>query len=205
MGKVYIQAITNLPVEESGISKLLRPGDWFAVGTQQARVWEAAGQCIIHNPVARKAILPLHCGIVLREKYSFSQDGVGVEYGEPAITFEKTLIWQPSFKFNTALLATGFTLLEKWEFAVPISDYNLLARDIGSDEERERTKAIIHDLRVPVYDTRLIFVRQCQAAETWLKLWDEERQQGDERLAFLRAIYKVKPYILALPSVWQKN
>lgn len=205
MAKVWIQAITCLPVEENGVTKLINPGDWYPVGKQQARLWEASGQCLIHNPIVRKALIPPESGIVLREKIDFSQDGVEVEFGEPAIPFGKTLIWEPSFRFKKALLPTGFSLLEKWEFAVSISDYNLLARDIGTEAEREATKAIIHELRVPVYDTRLIFVRQCQASQRWLDLWNDERQQGDERLAFLRTIYQIKPYILALPSVWQRN
>jgi hypothetical protein len=102
-----------------------------------------------------------------------------------------------------ALIPVGLNLLEKWEIAVPISDYNLLARDIGTDEERARTKELIHDLRVPVYDTRLIFARNCVAVEQLFEMWHKE--QGDERLSFLRCLYVVKPYVLALPSIWQRK
>jgi hypothetical protein len=35
-----------------------------------------------------------------------------------------------------------------------------------------------------------------------MAVWHEERKTGDEGLAFLRALYQVKPTILALPTVW---
>jgi len=65
------------------------------------------------------------------------------------------------------------------------------------------TEEVIHDLRVPVYDTRVRFIRRNRTTERLMGLWYEERQQG-EALAFLRALGRVqpKPLICALPAEW---
>jgi len=96
----------------------------------------------------------------------------------------------------------GFGLLDVWELAVPLCDYQTLAIHLGSDEEKERTKAVIRDLRVPLYDTRLMFVKHCQNTVDLFSRWQKECESSDERLAFLRALYQVKPFILALPMTW---
>lgn len=125
--------------------------------------------------------------------------------GEPAIAFQKTMIWNPKVQLRTELVSAGFGMLETWEIAVPLYSYDELAVHIGSEEDRKRTKAIIRDLRVPVYDVRLIFVRNCEATQQLFDAWTEENGiagESDERLSFMRAFYRVKPAMLALPITW---
>ena len=50
-----------------------------------------------------------------------------------------------------------------------------------------------------MYDTRLIFARN---EPEIVKLFDLWQKEGGGVLAFLRAVYTVKPFILALPSTW---
>ena len=92
-------------------------------------------------------------------------------------------------------------MLEKWEVAAPLYDYKMLAITTGTEKEREKTKMVIRDLRAPMYDTRLMFVKRTKNGQELLKQWNLE--VGEERrLAFLRALYKVKPLVLALPATW---
>jgi hypothetical protein len=203
MSKVWVQAVTRYNLIENGMSIPKHPGDWFELGKHDARNAQAAGQIIIHNPVYRNAIIPPESGIVLREKTAFTYENLPVMVGEISLPYNKTMLWHPDFKIDRVLIPVGLSLLERWEIAVPISDYNLLARDIGTDEERRQTAEVIPDLRVPVYDTRLIFARRCVAIEQLFELWLNDT--GDERLSFLRSLYRIKPYILALPSIWLRK
>ena len=203
MSKVWVQAVSVYHLHEQGKLVAKYPGDWFELGKHDARNAQATGDIVIHNPVYRNALVPPESGVVLLREHNFSYDTLPVEVGPRSVPYTKTMIWNPDFKLDSALIPVGLTLLEKWEIAVPVSDYNLLAKDIGTAKERKATEAVLHDLRVPVYDTRLIFARKCQAIEKLFEMWDNE--EGDERLSFLRCLYEIKPYVLALPSVWQRK
>ena len=126
-----------------------------------------------------------------------------IEAGKFALPFQRNLLWDMEVKLEMALLPVGFGLLDVWDLAVPLCDYKTLAVHIGSEEEQEKTKAVIRDLRVPVYDVRLMFAKYCQNTVDLFTRWQKECiDDSNERLAFLRALYAVKPLILALPSTW---
>lgn len=124
--------------------------------------------------------------------------------GEPRLAYAQTLIWDPAARLRIDLIPAGFHLITAfgWEVAVPIYSYDELARDIGGDAEREQTALVVRDLRVPVYDPRVLFLRACQGSETLLAAWATERTGGDDRLSFLRALYRTKPLVCALPTTW---
>ena len=97
----------------------------------------------------------------------------------------------------------GFHFLERWEAAAPLWRYGRLAADLGGAKDQERTRRVVKDLRVPVYGHELLFVRDCDGGRQLLETWREECVDGgDERLAFLRALCRVKPIFLALPRSW---
>lgn len=101
------------------------------------------------------------------------------------------------------LVRIGFELLAKWDVAVPFTRETVLADEIGTADERARTQRLLHDLRIPVYTTDLIFVRASAAGRALVENWRREAADGgDERLAFLRALAAVKPIICALPRSW---
>jgi len=100
------------------------------------------------------------------------------------------------------MIPVGVSLLDKWQVAAPLWDYEKLACHVANEPAREATKAIIHDLRVPLYDTSLIFVKRCGDTERLIEAWDWSADGDEDRLAFLRALYEVKPLILALPITW---
>ncbi len=130
------------------------------------------------------------------------QHGLAVTVGEPSIAYERTLIVGAGVNVPWNLLDAAWGWLDKWDCAAPLWRYGVLAQDVGGPSERERTEAMTRDLRIPLYATELLFVRQCEAAEQLLAAWRAECGDGDERLAFLRALYQVKPRFLALPRSW---
>jgi hypothetical protein len=123
------------------------------------------------------------------------------EIGEPSIPFERTLIVGSSVGVPWQLVDAGWRFLDRWECAAPLAN-GLLAEGIGGPSDQERTRAVVRDLRVLVYCTDLLFLRQCEATERLIETWRAECDGGDERLAFLRALYLVKPLMLALPRTW---
>jgi hypothetical protein len=116
------------------------------------------------------------------------------------LSWERTLFVEPAVAVPWSMLARGFDFLAQWEAAAPVWSYETLAADVATGPERERTQALVGDLRVPLYETGLLFVRDCEGGRALLKAWQAE--DGEPRLAFLRALYRVKPLFLALPRSW---
>ena len=113
------------------------------------------------------------------------------------------------------LVQAGFHFIERWDAAAPLWRYGKIASDIGTPSDQKRTRAITRDLRLLLYAPELLFVRDSDAGRALVETWraecdpstsfDELRMQrsgGDERLAFVRALYMVKPIFCALPRSW---
>jgi len=150
-------------------------------------------------------------GIVLREQDNRIRKAakrlqLSTEVREDGSTpFDRTLFIRPGLnKVPWELLNVGFEFLDKWEAAAPIWRYDTLAVDVAKGEDRKRTEALMRDLRVPLYAHELLFVRpDTPGGKALLETWQEEEASGGEpRLAFLRALYRVKPLFLALPRSW---
>lgn len=128
--------------------------------------------------------------------------GVAVSGGWE-LPWPRTLFIAPSVPLPTELLEVGFGFLARgWDLAAPFSREEILAEAIGTPEDRERTRATVLDLRVPVYCTDLLFVRE-GAGQACVERWRQECDGGgDERMAFLRALAAVKPRFCVLPRAW---
>lgn len=204
MSQVWIRAKSILRTEKNGKMASFYPGDWLQVGRQQAREWLSTGQCEILKPAVLQTVQDLtDCAILVRGVLLESQR-VNLAARFPGVPIEeyrgqqhgRFLLWDLSANLRQDLILTGFGLLAKWQLAMPLLNYDILAQNIGTAEEQAETKAVIRDLRVPVYDCRVIFVRQCSETRRLLELW-----QGGE-LAFLRALYQARPIVNALPPSW---
>lgn len=180
------------------------PGEWVEVGRQRANAWLATGAA--DRPDKPDMRVLADCGVVIRgnvAKVKSLLPGMDVEEGEPLLQFNKTLFWDSAANLRPELITSGFGFLDTWEIAVPLGSYEILARDIGKEADRARTEKVIHDLRVPWYDCRVMFLKQCRAVRELMEAWQEEREKiADERLAFLTGLYKTRPLILALPTTW---
>jgi len=144
-------------------------------------------------------------GVIIREhdeaiQHAAKRHGLPVTLGEPSIAYERTLLIGDGIAVPWEMVPRGFDFLDTWEAAAPIWAYETLAADVARGSERERAEALIGDLRVPLYSTELLFLRRCENSERLLSLWRADG--GDERLAFLRALYELKPLFLALPRSW---
>jgi len=186
-------------VSEGGRQITKYPGEWVNVGRQQATAWLANGEAD-RPDMPDLQVLP-GCGVVvIGEARADHIKGLEVVRAqEPRLEFARTLLWS-GVSFRGDLMPVGFSLLDTWEVAAPIFSYTTLARDVGTKEDRERTQAVIRDLRVPLYDVRFLFLKRCHATRRLLDAWGEE--SGDRSLAFLRALYTVKPLVCALPTTW---
>ena len=213
MGKVWVQAKAILHHEDGGKIKVARPGDWIEVGQHDARRWMAEGKCEIHQIAAKETVQNLFdCAVTLRgNRIDTVRAAIKQRYPSLSIVDDgndflarRMLFWDTSAKMRPELIMVGFGLLmHGWQVVVPLMDYDTLARDVGDEEDRALTEEMLHDLRVPVYDTRLIFARKCEASQELLEIWKEEGTDGGhDELAFLRALHRVKPLVNALPPFW---
>ncbi len=213
---MYIQLLVSKALEINGKMIHFHPGDWAEVGKQSALSMVANGEAIIRNQKALSALLPKDCDIVLTSepndngKLMSAIRSMGLSaslrlVGSTLFDHSHVLVADPKALIKPELIPVGFHLLETWQMAVPLASYDNLAADIGSETDRKATKEVIRDLRVPYYDTRIIFMRRCPETRLLINIWKDERSKvskSDERLAFLRAMYKVKPVLCALPTVW---
>ena len=120
--------------------------------------------------------------------------------------FEKTLFAEPGVLVPWDLLPAAWNFLSRWDAAIPLWRYGMTASDVGTQEERKSTQAIVRDLRVLLHSWELLFVARTEAGCALIETWKREfAGGGDKRLAFLRAFYQVKPRVCVLPTSWLAN
>ena len=212
MARHWVKALTIVrSVDEAGNPETYHPGDFFPTSKREIKLLLARGQIEIPKNVYKTALDLDGCGIVVtggdlsNAKKYIGQTNAELEIikGGLRLPYPRTLIWDGASKLRLDLMPIGFhRLTTGWQVAVPIFSYETLAKDIGTEEDRKRTKEIIKDLRVPFYDTRTVYIRRCADTERLIRVWKEQRGGGDDRLAFLRAAFIVKPTICALPISW---
>lgn len=152
-----------------------------------------------------------NCGLVIWENVNNYKELTGcyptldfeLRDNGPEILFSKNLFWDGESPLDHRLIPLGFGRLNDWQLAVPILDMKTLAQDIGTEEERELTKEVVHDLRIPVYDCGIIFARRSPQVEKLLELWNPH--EGNRELGFIRALYQSCPVFLTLPVNWRRN
>lgn len=181
------------------------PGEWVEVGGQLGRQWLATHQA--DRPDLPDINALPGCGVLVKgalEQVESLLSGIDVvSSDQPEMLFSKTLFWNTTTKLKPEFVPAGFNFLERWEVAAPLASYERLAADIGEEADRRYTVEIIRDLRVPYYNPDILFFRRCEGAKDFLTAWAEEQEEGgDSRLAFLRALYRVKPLLQPLPVEW---
>lgn len=121
----------------------------------------------------------------------------------PPLPYGKTLFVAPGTRVPWDLLPAAWHFLERWDCAVPLWRYGVNASDVGSKAERKRTVAVVHDLRQLLHSVELLFVRNNAAGQALVEAYREELEGSQEqRLAFLRALHRVKPRCCVLPTTW---
>jgi len=207
MALVWVQLRSVKYIPERGQMQIYRPGDWVRVGKQTARQWIAAGEAWNSR---LGELIPHGSGIMARGDGEVPGEiahlGLTVLRWEGPPQFPRTLMWDKSLRLRGELLPVGFKLLDRWQVACPLWSYDQLAAHTGGQEDRARTEAVVRDLRVPLYNTKMIFLRRSADTMRLADLWEEEKRRGgDEKLAFLRALYLTKPVLCALPVSWARG
>jgi len=147
-----------------------------------------------------------------------SAERIGLQFvrgAAPAIPFDKTLIVSDGVRVPWDLVPAGMHFLERWDAAVPLWRYGVLAADVGTKDEQKRTAAVVRDLRVLLHSVELLFVRDSEGGRALIAAYVEELAAdgapppqpspdggGSRRLAFLRAMYRTKPRVCVLPTSW---
>jgi hypothetical protein len=220
MSKVYVQATSIIyETNEHGEQVTYHPPSWVPVSKARARELIANGQVRIpRSDRYREAMQFDDCGIVIRSgEASLPELGrvgelVSVEYDDIRLPFQYTMLWRAEkIALREQAIIAGFSKLldfegtgkEKWEILAMLADENKIAADYGSKWERDKTLETIGDLRLPVYETGILWVRKTENSERVIAAWVEELEQGaDERHAFLRALYTHRAMTYTLAPDW---
>lgn len=208
---MWVQLTAPRQVTISGKKLMFYAGDWVDIGDQTALRLITDGLARTSDP----ALLVqdyVGAGVVAygEDKNEVEQSalflrkllaGLAVQTAEePKLAFSRTLLWDVSLAVRPELISAGLRLLRTWEIAAVVQSYDELASANGTPEDRGKTAQLVHDLRVPVYDPRLLFVRRCRNGQEFLKGWRSET--GEPRLALLRSLYAVKALFCPLPTTW---
>lgn len=207
----YLQLIRHhrFP-DESGRQKFYCPGDVKKIKNKKLAAQLIKDGFAIDASIQSKD-MPDDAGILLRRKLA----------GPPAwvqaadlkmvtgklweLPFMHTMVWDPAIKPNRRFIVPTFRLLRKggWDVLAPVRSYDKLLRDLPLTEQKKETGALLHDLRIPYYQTRMFWAKRNGRVEALFAEWRDRIKAGtDERLAFMEAVYVTKPYILALPTAW---
>lgn len=211
MAKIWVKCLGVVHVEKGGELTTCRLGDWCKMSKGEARRLIAEGKVEVPDLGHQDTGALLHgAGVFIwgnSDNVSRIEDKyptLEIKTGEmPEIAFPKTLIWDGVTQIKPQLLPLGYGRLEQWQLAVPVLDMTTLAQDIGTEEERARLKAVILDLRVPVYSAGAIFARRCKATKKLIDDWNAI--PGNRALAFLEALYTNPNLFLSLPQNWVEN
>jgi len=216
MGKHWVKALKVIRrMEDDGLWHVYHPGDGLEVLNQELNYQVSSKQAERYDIAAMQPLQVDNCAIVItggdteQARRFVEHTGATIYTGDPHFpdTCLFVLWWNVGAPLRLDLMPLGFHRIKAgWQTAIPLWRYNVLARDIGTEDARRRTEEVIRDLRVPVFDTRLIYVRRDSETERLLDLWLTERETGDDdKLCFMRALYAVKPLNCALPITWISN
>lgn len=99
------------------------------------------------------------------------------------------------------LFSQGFRWLDRWDMIAPFRPYRELAADLVKGKtEKEIATLQIGDLRVPVFDPRLVFIKSTPETRKLWEIYEKHKNSWDPRIAFLAAVWETKPLIKPLPA-----
>ena len=224
MALVHLRALSTINVpDESGQRITVHPGDWFKVGKQRAiELIETKQAEMPANADAQRAIQEdlVDCGIlVLNGTVKDARKAAGRHVlggleskGPLSLPWPRTLIWNARYPLQPKQVALGFVRVadtgrySSWEVAAMLRGNELLGRDVGEAADQQRTREIVGDLSVPVYETSAVWVRETEATKALIETWDAELQTGaGPEHAFLRALYCNRVLLCTMPAGWLRR
>jgi len=207
---MLVQMLTTQKLDRAGEVKTLRPGDFVNISRALAELWvrEKKARSATNSDSVDPAVFAdagfLLCGEAVGSDY-FAQSGVPVaSESADCLPFPKTIRVSSKNFLDWERLACGVKLLNTWDCAIPLFPPSLLAAQVGEEQQRDQALAVLHDLRIPVYDPALMFLKQGGPCTALLYAWREEQERvGDQVLALLCALYRTPLFLCPLPSTWR--
>lgn len=216
---MQVKLQTTQYIVEAGSRRRYEPGDWVNVGRMTAQQWIAEGAATVPGLDQAEAItgnlsdccLLVRGGLKAVRYISTKYPHLNYEVWDSRLPYMRNLLLNPrEVKLTPEQALVGFSRIEKtrpdydaWEVAVMLQGKETLAVHFGPENERKKTKELIGDARIPVFNTAALWIRQTPASQKLLRLWWREIQAGaEERHAFLRALYQVPLWISTLPADW---
>ncbi len=215
MGRFWVKAIRPIIRHDlTGAYTRYQPGDWFECRNQERAELMRGGFIASGNAGIDASFDGIDAGVLMLgtpapldfcSRYSLEmQQGQDVE-----LPWERTVLWRTHTRLTPEAAVLGLMRIDAgndesaWEMAAMLKSETKTARSIGSEEERARTLEVLGDLRLPIYDTGVLWVRRTEATKEVINLWREEVDAGaDERHAFLRTIYTNPVLLCTLPPDW---
>jgi hypothetical protein len=213
---------TKKSIREKGRKVRYYPGDSVDVGKAIAKQWIENGEAEdvygqVKIDLGTKAANPDYgivvWGVTEGEFNSPIGQQFNLTFGQPQIPYKYTFIWNPRQPVSERLLNYGWLRVEednpkpeRWEMAARLVSLKATAEDYGTDYEQEKTKRLIGDLRLPVYESRLIWARDCEASQRVVKEFAAQLEDGGgPNHSFLRALYSKRAMLCTLPNEWAKR
>ena len=215
MGRFWVKAI--LPVirhDLTGAYVRYMPGDWFECKNQELAELLLHGKVETSSLDIRANFEGKDAGVLVvgssLPSTKFEDFGLEVQLSKTIeLPWERTVLWMARARLTPAAAALGLMRVDAddpnlaWEMAAMLDKKSRIARDIGNDDDRDKTLEVLGDLRLPVYDTGIIWVRRTDTTKEVIRLWQDEVAAGAEtRHAFLRTIYTRRVMLCTLPANW---
>lgn len=206
-------------IRRKGQIQHYEPGDWVQVGRHLGLQWLAEGSASIpglENVEALAGDLET-CAVLVRGSVALAKPirskywGLTIEKWGGTLIKERNLVWNPQeIMLSPDQAIVGFARIaetsgdyDDWDVAAMLLSDQAMAVHFGNKAEQQKTKKVIGDLRVPVYNTAAVWLRNTARAKQLVAAWWTEVDKGaNEHHAFLRAVYSTQPLICTLPAGW---
>ena len=215
MGRFWVKTIRPIiRYDLSGAYRRYMPGDWFECRNQERAELLQGGFIEGHLAGISVNFSNLDAGVLALGKQApldtFKRYGIKLQHGDTIkLPWERTLLWRTRTPITPEGAALGLMRIDAenpdsaWEMAAMLKGVTLLARDVGTELEQERTLEVLGDLRLPVYETGILWVRRTETTEEVIRQWQAEVSAGaDEQHAFIRTIYTHPVILCTLPANW---
>lgn len=210
---MWIKLKSAQTIDVNGTPTRYFPGDWIDVGNGYAHRLISQGLAEKPGVNVLSELVDYTSGMLVigsldtnhQQQIKSTIPHIEIMLGdELEIPFSETLLYNSKLKkLRVEMLPIGFKWLKSFQIIISLLDYTTLAIHLGNSNDQLKAKEILKEMRVPVYDTNLIFIRRCDETKELVSQWKENRTIfTDDKLAFLCALYQVKPLHLALPNTW---